>query len=74
MPSQDNHLEYYRRELRYLRTESANFAARHPKVARGLVPGDAHSPDPHIQHLIESVAFTTYVGNIPASVAPRFLT
>ncbi|MET0319894.1 MAG: type VI secretion system baseplate subunit TssF [Duganella sp.] len=59
MPTHDTHLDYYRRELRYLHTESANFAARHPKVARGLVPGDAHSPDPHIQHLIESVAFLT---------------
>ncbi|MGJ9416295.1 type VI secretion system baseplate subunit TssF [Massilia sp. CMS3.1] len=59
MPGHDNHLEYYRRELSYLRVESANFAARHPKVARRLVLSDAHSADPHIQHLIESVAFLT---------------
>lgn len=52
-------LEYYRRELSYLRTEAANFATRHPKVAASLVLGDAHSADPHIQHLIESVAFVT---------------
>lgn len=55
----DRHLEYYRRELSYLRTESANFAARHPKVAANLALSDAHSADPHIQHLIESVAFLT---------------
>lgn len=59
MPRQDDQLEYYRRELSYLRAESANFAARHPKVARRLVLNDAQSADPHIQHLIESVAFLT---------------
>jgi type VI secretion system protein ImpG len=59
MPGHDDQLEYYRRELSYLRVESANFAARHPKVSRRLVLSDAHSADPHIQHLIESVAFLT---------------
>jgi type VI secretion system protein ImpG len=59
MPSQDPHLEHYRRELRYLRTESAHFAARYPKLAQRLVLTDAESADPHIQHLIESVAFLT---------------
>jgi len=59
MPASDRHLEYYRRELGYLRTECAHFAARHPKVAGNLVLSDAHSADPHIQHLIESVAFLT---------------
>lgn len=59
MLRQDDQLEYYRRELSYLRTESVNFAARHPKVAQRLALSDAHSADPHIQHLIESVAFLT---------------
>jgi len=59
VPALDRQLEYYRRELSYLRTESANFAARHPKVAGNLALSDAHSADPHIQHLIESVAFLT---------------
>jgi type VI secretion system protein ImpG len=59
VPPQDDHLEYFRRELSYFRTESANFAARHPKVAQRLILSDAHSVDPHIQHLIESVAFLT---------------
>jgi len=57
MPAPDRQLEYYRRELSYLRTESAHFAARHPKVAASLALSDANSSDPHIQHLIESVAF-----------------
>lgn len=59
MPSRDDHVEHYRRELSYLRAESANFAARYPKLARRLVLTDAESSDPHIQHLIESVAFLT---------------
>lgn len=59
MTTPDHQLEYYRRELSYLRTESANFAARHPKIAGDLALGDSHSADPHVQHLIESVAFLT---------------
>jgi len=49
--------EYYRRELGYLRTQSADFAARYPKIARNLVLTGAESADPHTEHLIESVAF-----------------
>lgn len=59
MRVQDDQLEHYRRELSYLRTESAHFAARYPKLARRLVLSDAELADPHIQHLIESVAFLT---------------
>jgi len=59
MSAHNNHLDHYRRELTYLRTESANFALRHPNVARHLAGSDAASADPHIQHLIESVAFLT---------------
>jgi len=59
MPIPELHFEHYRRELSFLRTESANFAARYPKLARRVVLTDAESADPHIQHLIESVAFLT---------------
>lgn len=59
MPQHDDHLEHYRRELNYLQTESAHFAARHPKVTRHLSLSDANAADPHIRHLIESVAFLT---------------
>lgn len=55
--TRDELLEYYRRELRYLRTQSADFAARYPKVAQRLVLNGAEAPDPHTEHLIESVAF-----------------
>lgn len=56
---QDDILEYYRRELLYLRTQSADFAARYPKVAQRLALTGAESPDPHTERLIESVAFLT---------------
>lgn len=59
MNAQDDILEYYRRELSYLRTQSADFAARYPKVAQRLALTGAESPDPHTEHLIESVAFLT---------------
>jgi type VI secretion system protein ImpG len=59
MCAHNNHLDHYSRELTYLRTESANFALRHPNVARHLAGSDAAATDPHIQHLIESVAFLT---------------
>jgi type VI secretion system protein ImpG len=57
MSSRDDMLEYHRRELTYLRTQSADFAARYPKVAQHLSLGGTASADPHIEHLIQSVAF-----------------
>jgi type VI secretion system protein ImpG len=57
--AQDDILEYYRRELSYLRMQSADFAARYPKVAQRLALTGAESADPHTEHLIESVAFLT---------------
>lgn len=56
---QDDILEYYRRELSYLRTQSADFAMRYPKVAERLALNGAESTDPHTERLIESVAFLT---------------
>ncbi|WP_296947982.1 type VI secretion system baseplate subunit TssF [uncultured Massilia sp.] len=55
----DDLLDYYRRELAYLRTQSADFAARYPKVAQRLVLSGGESADPHTERLIESVAFLT---------------
>lgn len=56
MNRQDNLLDYHRRELAYLRAQSADFAARYPKVARDLVPTGANS-NAHTEHLIQSFAF-----------------
>lgn len=52
-------LEYYRRELAYLRNQSLDFAVRYPKVAQRLVLSGDESADPHTERLIESVAFLT---------------
>ena len=50
-------LEYYKRELTYLRTQGVDFAARYPKVAARLALQGAESLDPHTERLIESFAF-----------------
>lgn len=50
-------LQYYKRELGYLRNEGANFAKRYPKVASMLSLHGTESLDPHTERLIESVAF-----------------
>ncbi|SMH63013.1 type VI secretion system baseplate subunit TssF [Azospirillum agricola] len=52
-------LDYYQRELSYLRHEGAAFAARYPRVAARLDLSGAESPDPHVERLLESVAFLT---------------
>lgn len=52
-------LDYYQRELDYLRHEGAQFAARYPRVAARLDLSGAESPDPHVERLLESFAFLT---------------
>jgi type VI secretion system protein ImpG len=54
---QNDLLEYYKRELSYLRTQGADFASRYPKVAARLALQGAESLDPHTERLIESFAF-----------------
>ncbi|MCY0388378.1 type VI secretion system baseplate subunit TssF [Robbsia sp. Bb-Pol-6] len=53
----DDILQYYKRELAYLRKQGADFAQRYPKVAAGLALHGNESLDPHTERLIESVAF-----------------
>jgi type VI secretion system protein ImpG len=55
--ARDELLEYYRRELAYLRDQGESFALRHPRVAQRLALSGQESPDPHTERLIESVAF-----------------
>lgn len=50
-------LDYYRRELQYLRAEGVRFSRRYPKVAGRLELEADGSPDPHIERLLESFAF-----------------
>ena len=57
MLADDDLIEYYKRELAYLRNQGADFSARYPKVASRLAFGGAESPDPHTERLIEANAF-----------------
>jgi type VI secretion system protein ImpG len=53
----DDILQYYKRELSYLRTQGADFAQRYPKVASRLALHGTESLDPHTERLIEATAF-----------------
>ncbi len=55
----DKTLEYYTKELSYLRNAGALFAKEHPKIARRLQISENESPDPHVERLLESFAFLT---------------
>lgn len=55
--SAEDLLDYYKRELAYLRGQGADFARSYPKIAHALELGPGESTDPHIERLIESVAF-----------------
>ncbi|MHA6493081.1 type VI secretion system baseplate subunit TssF [Pseudomonas borbori] len=46
-------LDYYQRELTWLRHAGAGFAARYPKVARRLELAPGECPDPHVERLLE---------------------
>ncbi len=50
-------LPYYSRELSFLRELGAGFAEEHPKIARRLAWTGGEAQDPHVERLIESVAF-----------------
>ncbi len=53
----DELLPYYARELAILRSLAADFAERHPKVAGRLSLGRDESQDPHVERLLQGVAF-----------------
>lgn len=53
----DDILQYYKRELSYLRVQGADFAQRYPKVAARLALHGTESLDPHTERLIEATAF-----------------
>ena len=56
-PVRDDLLEYYERELTYLRHMGAEFAARYPKVASRLLLEPTKCEDPHVERLLEGFAF-----------------
>lgn len=53
----DELLEYYERELTYLRQIGAEFAARYPKVASRLQLEPTKCEDPHVERMLEGFAF-----------------
>lgn len=50
-------LEYYNRELTYLRESAGEFAAQHPKIARRLGMEDIEVADPYVERMIEAFCF-----------------
>jgi type VI secretion system protein ImpG len=50
-------LQYYERELRYIRELGAEFAQRFPKVAGRLGLSELECADPHVERLLEGFAF-----------------
>jgi type VI secretion system protein ImpG len=55
----ENLLEFYSRELTYLRKAGGEFAKRYPKIAQRLEVTGHGSSDPHVERLLESFAFLT---------------
>ena len=49
-------LDYYQRELTWLRHAGSIFAERYPKVARRLELSPDECPDPHVERLLEGFA------------------
>jgi type VI secretion system protein ImpG len=50
-------LEYYERELRYLREMGAEFAQQFPKIAGRLGLSELECADPHVERLLEGFSF-----------------
>ena len=53
----DELLPYYNRELTYLRQAGQGFSKSHPKIAGRIRLGADSAEDPHVERLIEAVAF-----------------
>ena len=50
-------LDYYNKELIYMRETASEFAASHPKIARRLGMQGIEVADPYVERLIESFSF-----------------
>ncbi len=50
-------LEYYERELTYLRQMGGEFARKYPRVAGRLLLDEDNCADPHVERLLEGFAF-----------------
>ena len=56
IPGMETLLPYFERELVLLRRHSREFAERYPRIAGKLHMSGEACEDPHVEHLIESVA------------------
>jgi type VI secretion system protein ImpG len=57
--SDQEFVDYYLKELEYLRFFGADFSKTYPKIAKNLHLYDTHCADPHVERLLESFAFLT---------------
>lgn len=57
--SKESLLDYFERELKYLRRRGTDFAKRYPSIAGKLELQSTGSADPHVERLIEAFAFLT---------------
>ncbi|MEJ2204512.1 MAG: type VI secretion system baseplate subunit TssF [Gemmatimonadota bacterium] len=53
----DELLEYYERELSFLRRSGAEFAKQYPKIASRLLLEPNKCDDPHVERVLEGFAF-----------------
>ncbi|AXK61811.1 type VI secretion system baseplate subunit TssF [Burkholderia sp. IDO3] len=66
-------LDYYSRELTFMREMSGEFAARHPKIARRLGLEGIEVADPYVERLIEAFCFMSARTQIKLDAEfPRF--
>lgn len=66
-------LDYYNRELTYMREAAGEFAQLHPKIARRLGMQGVEVADPYVERLIESFCFMSARMNIKLDAEfPRF--
>ena len=61
-------LDYYNRELAYLRELGAEFSRQHPKIAGRLGMSGIEVADPYVERLLEGFAFLS--GRGPAGPQP----
>lgn len=67
-------LQYYQRELNYLRNEGLYFAQEYPKIASRLGMNSIDVPDPYVERLLEGIAFLNARTNLKIDASyPRFV-
>lgn len=52
-------IEYYQKELQFIREMGMEFSKQHPKIAAGLDLGRTECADPYVERLLEGFAFLT---------------